>query len=281
MSFLKKETHFYIEEKPVTIRLKLKDDSIVSLDLEDYIIGVVSAEMPALYEEESLKAQAIASRSFAMYKIKHSKNNYDVLTTTKDQAYQTNDELKTKWQNKYDEYYAKIKEAVSATKDLVMTYQNDVICAYYFSISNGYTEDAKTVFNSDLDYLKSTTSPDTNVKNYELTIKYTKQEFCKKLNITCDVIDIKNIIRNNTNHVSKITINNQDFTGVEIRKKLNLRSTDFIIENNQDIYITTKGYGHGVGMSQAGANELAKKGYSYDEILHYYYQNIEIQKLNV
>lgn len=139
--------------------------------------------------------------------------------------------------------------------------------------------DVEYVFKDNKDYLKSVESTEgINITN-EVTMS--KEEFCSKLNIECDDIKITNKLLTTSNRVDKIDINNKTFNGTEIRKLLNLKSTDFDIKYDNNIVITTKGYGHGVGMSQYGANYLAKNGKTYEEILKYYYQNINISKINV
>ena len=278
-SFDKKETVFLNEEKTVTIKNnETKEEK--NLELEEYIIGVVAGEMPASFEIEALKAQAIAARSYAMNKITTSNETYDLVTDVTNQVYITTDEMKNKWQSEYDYYYEKIKNAVLETQGLVMKYNNEIISAYYFAMSNGSTEDVSLVFGESKDYLQSVDSSwDENVKNFTVEINITKEEFCKKLDISCDDIIIKDIKRSETNRVNEITINNKKFKGTEVRSLLNLRSTDFDIEINESIKITTKGYGHGVGMSQYGANEMAKNGSTYEEILKHYYNNIEISKI--
>lgn len=278
-SFDKKETVFLNEEKTVTIKNnETKEEK--NLELEEYIIGVVAGEMPASFEIEALKAQAIAARSYAMNKINTSNETYDLVTDVTNQVYITTDEMKNKWQSEYDYYYEKIKNAVLETQGLVMKYNNEIISAYYFAMSNGSTEDVSLVFGESKDYLQSVDSSwDENVKNFTVEINITKEEFCKKLDISCDDIIIKDIKRSETNRVNEITINNKKFKGTEVRSLLNLRSTDFDIEINESIKITTKGYGHGVGMSQYGANEMAKNGSTYEEILKHYYNNIEISKI--
>ena len=284
VSFFFKETNFNIsknqeeENKQSVDNLKvqvLKDNQKLNVDLEDYVIGVVAGEMPALFELEALKAQAIASRT---YVINHMTKNESITATTDDQVYNTEEEMKNKWQDKYDEYYQKIKTAVTSTKGLIMKYHDIPIKAYYYSMSNGYTESSINVFNEENDYLQSISSPwDEDNSN---TIKISKEDFCTKLSITCDNITIKDIKKDESNRVSNITINNKVFTGLEVRKKLNLRSTDFTFNIlDSDIEIITKGYGHGVGMSQYGANYMAKEGYNYEEILKYYYQDIEIDNI--
>ena len=278
ISFFKKETNFIIpknNEVPKDIKITItKNNQKYELNLEDYVIGVVAGEMPALFETEALKAQAIASRTYAINQII---NNKDLIATTADQVYLTKEEMSLKWQNKYEEYYNKIKQIVLSTKNLIMYYNNEPIKAYYYSMSNGYTESSIDVFNEQYDYLNIVSSPWD--ENNSKTITITKEEFCTKLNIDCPNIIINNIIKNKSNRVSEITINNKTFTGPKIRKLLSLRSTDFAIDINDNITITTKGYGHGVGMSQYGANNMAKEGYNYEQILKYYYQNVEIANI--
>ena len=278
----KSETAYFNDEE---IEVTLKDSTSseeTKLNLEEYIIGVVAGEMPASFEVDALKAQAIAARSYALSKINTATTSYDLLTDVTNQVYITTTDMQKKWGSDYEYYYNRIKDAVLETKDLVMEYDGEVISAYYFAMSNGYTEDASLVFGETHDYLESVDSTwDENVKNFEVTTTFSKEEFCEKLSLDCSNIAIENIVRSATNRVNSITINNQEFKGTKIRSLLNLRSTDFDIDITDKVTITTKGYGHGVGMSQYGANEMAKKGYTYEEILNYYYKGIDIVKINV
>ncbi len=280
MCFSKKET-FFLPNNEIQVRLKI-DEEIISMNLEDYIIGVVAAEMPALYEKEALKAQAVAARTYALYKIEKNDQEYDLTASINNQMFNDETTLKEKWSEKYTEYYLKIKSAVEETKNLVLKSNGEIICAYYFSTSNGKTENAINVFGTTLDYAFSVDSKwDKNAKNYEVTINYEKNTFCQLLNVDCQNVNVSNIKKNDTNHVDNLQVNNKIFSGTEFRKLLNLRSTDFDIEIKDKVYITTRGYGHGVGMSQNGANEMAKEGYSYEEILMHYYKNTTIENLNV
>ena len=278
----KSETaYFNDEEIEVTIKDSTSNEE-TKLNLEEYIIGVVAGEMPASFEVDALKAQAIAARSYALSKINTATTSYDLLTNVTNQVYITTTDMQKKWGTDYEYYYNRIKDAVLETKDLVMEYDGEVISAYYFAMSNGYTEDASLVFGETHDYLESVDSTwDENVKNFEVTTTFSKEEFCEKLSLDCSNIAIENIVHSATNRVNSITINNQEFKGTKIRSLLNLRSTDFDIDITDKVTITTKGYGHGVGMSQYGANEMAKKGYTYEEILNYYYKGIDIVKINV
>lgn len=250
------------------------------IDLEEYIIGVVAGEMPASFQLEALKAQAVASRTFAMYKM-NNVSNYVLSTTINDQVYLTNDQMKSKWGSDYDYYYNRIKEAVEATKGQVLTYNDNLIISYYFAISNGYTDDAKTVFNEDRNYLVSVSSDwDKQYKAYSSTYTLSKTSFCSKLNITCDSINISNVVRGDNNYVRQITINGTNFTGREVFNKLSLKSTDFHISlSSNNVIIKTYGFGHGVGMSQYGAQGMASEGYNYEQILTHYYKNTNISTI--
>lgn len=271
--------------KKITVNLLNESDgSIKNVNIEDYIIGVVAAEMPASFEPEALKAQAVAARTYAMYKKETRNLDYDLIIGTKDQAYQTNEELLKKWGVSFFKNYLKVRDAVLATEGEILTYNGQTINAFYFSMSNGYTENVESVFKSDLPYLKSVPSTWDNesIKNYEFTKTISKKDFCKSLEISCDNIKIENIQKTSSNRVASLTINDKTFLGTKVRSLLGLRSTDFTIEClDNDIKITTKGYGHGVGMSQYGANGMAKENHNYKEILNYFYQNTEISKINV
>ena len=234
--------------------------------------------MPASFEIEALKAQAIASRTYAIYKMKSSKGTYDLVTDKSNQVYITKDVMQKNWQSNYEYYYNKIKRAVDETKGLVMTYNGDVILSMYFAKSNGKTENSSYVFGSNKEYLQSVESPESNITS---NVSINKEEFCNKLNIDCKSIIIKDINKTSSGRVNTININGREFKGTEIRSLLGLRSTDFTIDIKDTINITMNGYGHGVGMSQYGANEYAKSGKSYEEILKHYYQNINIEKISV
>ena len=238
--------------------------------------------MPASFNEEALKAQAIASRTYAVYKMQNSNGEYDVVTDVSNQGYITIEEMKNKWGNDFEKYYSKILNIVNSTKGKVMLYNNEIIEAYYFAMSNGYTEDVSLVFSEDRDYLQSVKSiyEDESIKNFEVTKEFSKEDICSKLELDCNELKFTDIKRSDTGRVNTLYVNDTLFKGTEFRKKLNLRSTDFDITIKDNIvYITTRGYGHGIGMSQYGANGMAKSGYNYQEILKYYYKNIEISTI--
>ncbi len=250
------------------------------MDLEDYIIGVVAGEMPASFNEEALKAQAVAARTYALYKMKNIKN-YVLATSVSDQVYLSIDDMKKKWGSDFDYYYNRVKRAVLETEGEILTYNDEVIIAYYFAISNGYTDDGATVFNDDKAYLKSVDSLwDKNYNAYSSSAIMAKSTFCSCLNISCNTINISNIVRSDNNYVREITINGKKFTGLDIFNKLSLKSTDFeIIDLGDKIKVNTYGFGHSVGMSQYGAQGMASSGYNYQDILKHYYINTELNKI--
>ena len=270
------------QDEEVQVALSVNEDKSDAfvMDLEDYVVGVVAGEMPASFSMEALKAQAVASRTFAMYKM-DTISDYVLSTSINDQVYITVNEMKENWGDDFAYYYERVKEAVDSTEGEVLMYQGNVASTYYFAISNGYTDDALTVFNEDKDYLVSVSSPwDKNFQSYTSTYTLSKEDFCHKLDITCDDILVSNVVRAANNYVRKITINGTTFTGIDVFQKLNLKSTDFTITVNKDsVSILTYGFGHGVGMSQYGALGMANDGYTYQDILAHYYPNTEIQKL--
>ena len=271
-SFNKATFLFSNKDKNIIIYLT---DLDLYLDLNDYVTGVVASEMPALFNEEALKAQAVAARSFATSKME--KNYLELTSGINDQVYSPIYKLKEKWQSNFEKYYKKISKCVNSTNNEVIKRDNKILRAYYFSMSNGYTENSQTVFNdTSFTSVKSLENEDN--PNYKFQKTFPAEELQKILNISN--INIQSIERSNTNHVSTITINNKIYTGIQFRKLLNLRSTDFTIDIQDNNYIiTTIGYGHGVGMSQYGANQMAKNGSNYKEILSHYYENTEISEI--
>lgn len=272
------------KEDQESIQVMLSNNSdkseALAMDLEDYVIGVVAGEMPASFSMEALKAQAVASRTFAMYKMSIN-NDYVLSTTINDQVYLTMEAMRNKWGDDFLYYYNRVKDAVLATEGEILTFDGNIASTYYFAISNGYTDDALTVFREDKDYLVSVESPwDKNYRAYSSTYTLSKTSFCSKLGITCDTINISDVVRANNHYVRSITINGTTFTGLEVFNKLSLRSTDFTITVSGDnVSIETLGFGHGVGMSQYGAEGMAADGYTYQDILKYYYLDTEITKL--
>ncbi len=269
-----------------TIRVKrLKTDTIETIPLESYIVGVLAGEMPIYFEKEALKAQAVASRSYAIKRIEYNKDkDYDVVDSIMNQVYLDEDYLKEAWGNNYVVNINKLRSAVNETIDECLTYDDKVIDALFFSTSNGYTEDADLVFNLNLPYLKSVESKwdEKESSAFSTTTVISLNKFYDKLNLKYNKeLKVEIIKRSPTNRVLELKINNQKFTGKDLYNSLSLRSTDFIITQiGTNVFIDMKGYGHGVGMSQYGALGMAKEGYSYKDILSHYYQNTTIKKYN-
>ena len=273
----------YLFEKNTKVRVKrVEKDVIETIPLEQYLIGVLSGEMPVSYELEALKAQAVAARTYTLKKMETNKNNqFDIVDNTNDQMYLDNNYLKSVWKEDYDNYISKIRQAVNETSGEYLTYDGKIIKAFFFSTSSGKTENCKDVFGENLPYLVSVSSTwDENSPSYLDKKTFSKKDFYEKLNLPYeDELDIE-ITRNDTNSINTITINDNEMKGTDFRYELDLKSTNIDInETDNQIEITSKGFGHGVGLSQFGAQQLALKGYKYDEILKYYYQGTEFKKI--
>lgn len=279
---VKKEEDIVKEEvidNNIYVNVRRNNGNIEKFELEEYIIGVVGAEMPASFNKEALKAQSVVARTYALKSIK---NNKQLTSNNSTQNFKDNNELKKMWGSSYNTYYNKIKSAVLETKGLYLSYNNDYVDAVYHSTSNGNTEDAVYVWGNSVPYLKSVSSEyDNTNKNYNSTITLTYNEISNKLKNSIDSSTKFNIIsRTSGNRVKEIEINGTTYSGVEFRKLLNLRSADFSIENNgANVVISTNGYGHGVGMSQYGANGMANNGSSYTDILLHYYTGVSIKNI--
>jgi len=255
----------------------IKTENYMKLDIDEYLKGVVAAEMPAKFEIEALKAQAVAARTYTLKKLKSKELTTD---SNRDQAWLSKKELKDRWGDKYIFYWSKVSAAVEETKGLVLMYDNKLISAVYHSSSGDYTEDAVAVWGNSVPYLKS-------VPSYyeESSPYYSKQKFYS-INDICHVLDlekrdldnIKIIKRSSSHRVLSLKIGNRFFTGKDFRKKLGLPSTNFTIKREgKFLKLKTSGYGHGVGMSQYGANGMAKNKYNFKEILLHYYPKTQLK----
>ncbi|MFF5993892.1 stage II sporulation protein D [Lysinibacillus sp. KU-BSD001] len=251
------------EDCEVFITLTESNEQIA---LEQYLIGVVAGEMPASFHPEALKAQAIAARTYAMHQT--SFGTTPIKQTTAHQVF------KEERDPKYEE---KLKEAVTATKNQILTYNDEPITAMFHAASNGQTESAQNYSGSTVAYLTTVSTPE----EYTDTQTFTLTQLNDKLQTTLTLAQLQQaeITRNNTKRVETITIGGKTWNGRKFRELLNLKSTDFTITVNTDITIATKGYGHGVGMSQYGANELAQTGKTAEQILAHYYPNTQMATL--
>lgn len=271
------------KENNVFIRVKRSDGNVETINLEDYLIGVVPSESPLYFEDEALKAQAVAARTYALKQMENNSDNYyDVTDDTYSQVYSDLDTLRYRWGDYFDQNYTRIKNIVDSTKGEYVSYNDDYIYAFFFSTSNGYTEDNKDVFGADLPYLKVVDSSfdEEETDGFSVTTTFSKEEFYSDLDIPySDELIITDVVRTSSNRVASLYINGYYFNGISLQYKLGLRSNDYSIIDNGNIEITTKGFGHGVGLSQYGANALAKRNKNYEEILKYYYQGTELKKL--
>lgn len=268
------------EEKQVketienAITLYRSNGEILNLTINEYLIGAVAGEMPASFNIEALKAQAVVSRTYLLKRIK---NNNIIIDSTMQQVYKDNNELKNMWKNDFDKYYSKIKKAVLDTDKIAIYYNGDYIDALYHSTSNGYTLNSENVWSNAIPYLKGVESKwDLNASSY---LKNTNKDIAYVLSLfgIDDINKIQIVSRDDTNHVKEIKVGDKIYKGTTFRSLLKLRSTDFdIMVNDNSVVFITRGFGHGVGMSQYGANGMANEGYNYIDILNHYYTNVSI-----
>ena len=280
--FIKDEEIKFKYTSNMMVRVK-QDDEIVKVPFEDYIVGVLAGEMPVSFELEALKAQAVAARSYVMKKMQANiDKEYDVVDTVMNQVYLDDEHLQEVWKDDYTNNINKIKQAVLETFNEYLEYDGKVVDAMFFSTSVGATENSEEVFTSKVPYLRSVESTwDSISPVYEVNYTFSLKDFYNKLNLNySETLNIELLDTTSTGRVKKLKINGVTLEGNTVVTNLKLKSNHFTIKlDNNKIYITTKGYGHGVGMSQYGAQAMALNGYKYDEILKYYYQGVEIKKI--
>ena len=275
------------ENKGVFKVMNTEDGKITEISVEDYIIGVVSAEMPALYEEEALKAQAVAAFTFASQrKNENASKEYDITNNhTVDQSFINKEEMKEKWGEEYDTYYEKIKKAVQAVSGYMVCFDKKPIVAVYHAISSGKTEDSKDIWGDEFPYLKPVSSEGDKLhKDYLSEVSFTAEEIRNKLSTETEFSGDESgyfgeTKRTDSGVIKEISVCGKKLTGARIRTLLDLRSSNFSIEFKDGKYcFSVFGYGHGVGMSQNGANYMAKQGSNFKEILTHYYTGCSVLK---
>lgn len=281
----------------VMIKVYLHDQGqTVEMNLEEYIKGVVAAEMPAEFDLEALKAQAVAARTYAARHMRmyggsglpqHAQA--DISTDSKvGQAWSGEQVLKNKWGNfNYSRYWAKISRAVEETRGVVLIYDGEMINSLFHSTSGGKTEDPEEVWGQKIPYLKSMACPwDQNSPRHKGQKEFNIGELEGLLGPDAGVVtaakngkaDLAQVVeKTSSGRVKKVRIGSKVFDGTTVREKLGLYSTNFSWTVNGDkVQFETLGYGHGVGMSQYGANGMAKEGKDYKEILQYFYQGVQL-----
>lgn len=268
---------------------------IEELKLDEYLYGVVSAEMPANFELEALKAQAVVARTYTIYKIVNDGSKHEGANICDNsgccQAWITKENRFARWEEALRESnWNKIVEAVNSTQGKIITYGGLPINAFFHSNSGGTTETTANVWGgTGYPYLQSVeTSGEDTYSQYSSEVTLTKQTFIDKIkekhsNFEIDFNTgdcIKILEYTEGNRVKKIKIGNLELSGVEVRTILGLKSANFIITiEGENVKFRVTGYGHGVGMSQTGADSMAKSGSNYEEIIKHFYTGVEINNM--
>ena len=287
----------YEYNKYGTIKLlHSKTNQIEEIQLDEYLYGVVSSEMPANYEAEALKAQAVVARTYTIYQIINNNGKHENAEICDDsnccQAWISKQDRLEKWEaEEAKENWNKIVDAVDSTKGEIITYNGVPINAFFHANSGGITESSLNIWGEvDYPYLKSVeTSGEEGYTQYKSEVILTKEELLNKLKTKYEdcSIDFSNqdciqILEYTTSgRVKTIKFGNTEIAGTEARTLLELKSTNFTFKiDGENIIFSVIGYGHGVGMSQTGADALAKEGLKYDEIIKHFYTDVEIIDVN-
>ncbi len=291
------EVATYDYSKYATIKLYHTDtQEIEELPIDEYLYGTVSAEMPANYELEALKAQAVVSRTYTLYQIINGKSKHgeaDICDkSTCCQAWISKEDRLAKWsEEERESNWNKIVNAVNTTSGNIITYEGKPIDAFFHSNSGGVTETVSNVWGGrDLPYLQSVeTSGESDYKQYNSEVKLTKEELVNKLHSDYPDLEIdfgaeepiKILEYTESGRVKTIKFGNTEVAGTKARTILGLKSTNFSFKIEEDnVIFTVTGYGHGVGMSQTGADSMAKAGSSYEDIIKHFYTGVEITFVN-
>lgn len=279
------------ENNGVEISLYDKNkDEVVKINIEDYLVNVVSAEMPSSFSPEALKAQAVAARTYALRKINKNLPEHKGADLCTDfshcQAYSYNSDLKSKWGKNYPENYKKVRHAVDSTSGEYLMFDNDYAITVFHSCSNGITEKASEVWGGNIPYLVNVNSPgDYLKKDYITKAVFSEKEFKNIIKNRFNDIEFSNeevgdIAYTSGSNVKDICLFGKKIKGTDIRKMFSLKSTSFTLDKKADDFIfTVSGNGHGVGMSQYGAEKMARDKQSYKEILSHYYPGTKLKKV--
>ncbi len=268
------------------VRVYLADKKkVTKMELREYIYGVIAAEYPMLYEEEALAAGIIAANTYTRYLMnKNSDSDYDVSTDyTVCQAYVTKEKAYENWGDGAEEYDEKLNTLLDKYLNCVITYKGEPIFAAYHAISSGATEDAKNVWGNEVAYLKSRESVgDKLAKGYLSEVRFSASELetaLSSLNVTFDDLKDASLDKTERGNVLTVKMKEKSVSGGAFSRALGLRSQNFDMDLSEDnCTFSVRGYGHQVGMSQNGANYLAKQGKTYKEIITSYYSGVKIEK---
>ncbi len=266
------------------------DGNLTKMPMEEYLVGVVAAEMPASYEMEALKAQAVAARTYTQYKKNHggcsAHTGADICCDSSHcQAYISTEEMAENWGSDLSTYIQKIVSAVNETSGELIYYDGEEIQVFFHASAGGRTENSENVYPEALPYLVSVDSQGEESSNhYYGEVDVNRDAFIKKMKAFSPSIRfdsqalIGHVTRFSSGRVQSIEVGSESFTGREIRQIFSLNSTNFSVKEDGDqIQFDTIGFGHGVGMSQTGANAMAKKGADYIQILTHYFTGVTIQ----
>lgn len=278
------ETTKIEESSPKTVQLQTAGE-IIKLPLEEYLTGVLICEMPLSFEEEALKAQTVAARTFALEQMEGGKHEgFDLCDDSSCcQAWCSSQQLKEKLGDSFEACWEKAQQAVNATAQQALYYENRLIDAVYFSCSGGATEAAVAVWGSEVPYLQSVESPgEEQTPKFTSVVRFLPEELASRLgrdDLTGDPVGwIGESTRSEGGGIASLVIGGEAYTGTELRAKLGLASTLFSVAvEGEFVEFTVHGYGHRVGMSQYGANAMAEEGSDYREILAHYYPGTEIK----
>lgn len=272
-----------VQTVQLNMYLRRSDGTVETMDMDEYLVGVVLAEMPADFEAEAQKAQSVVARTFTRKAVVTGGKHGDGSVCTEPsccQAYISEADYLD--QGGDPAAVERVRSAVAATSGYVLTYEGELIEATYFSCSGGSTEDAVAVWGTDFPYLRATESPgEENAAHFTDTVTFTKSQFADALGITLPGSPeswLGAVTYTAGGGVNTILIGGTEFQGTFLRSLLGLRSTAFSISATEtDITITTKGFGHRVGLSQYGADAMAASGSTYQEILAYYYKGTSLE----
>lgn len=272
----------------------VKSNEVMVIGFEEYLKGVIASEMPAEFNLEALKAQSVTARTYILYRMKKyaggqpEHTDAPVCTGTHCQVWSSTDDLIASHDDGwYDAYWSKIEEAVNSTKGQILTYEGKIIEPLFHSTSGGRTENSEDVFSASIPYLRSVESPyESEAPKLHDSIRITVSDFISKLEavygdlgLTRSNLDDKIQLGevSEGGKIKTIYIEGKEISGREMRSIFGLNSTNFsFIQTGNEIEILTTGYGHGVGMSQWGADGMADEGFNYKEILKHYYTGVEI-----